>query len=178
MSEQETDGKGTNYVLARNIHTLLALKRKEELKAALHVRFADWVAAFAGSMTFLGSQIIFFAVWTAINLGWTGLPRFDPTFVGMATAASVEAILLTTFVLISQKRLSEHTENHAHLNLQISLLAEHEITHILHLVSKLAAVSGIKSEYTADVEELKRHVEPEAVMECIAREKLNISQVQ
>ena len=68
-------------------------------------------------------------MWIFINLGWIpGMPRFDPSFVILAMVASVEAIFLSTFVLISQNRMQFLSEKRAELSLHISLLAEHEVT--------------------------------------------------
>jgi uncharacterized membrane protein len=65
----------------------------------------------------------------AVNLNVIpGVRPFDPTFVSLATWASVEAIFLSTFVLISQNHAAAAADKRADLDLQISLLAEHEIT--------------------------------------------------
>ena len=103
-----------------------------------------------------------------INLGWIpGVPRFDPTFVILAMEASVEAIFLSTFVLISQNRMRAEADKRADLDLQISLLAEHEITRLVQLVSTMAARMGIREDESSDLPELKQDVAPEAVLDRI-----------
>jgi uncharacterized membrane protein len=81
--------------------------------------------------------------------------------------ASVEAIFLSTFVLISQNRISAAADKRANLDLQISLLAEHEVTKIAELVSAMAQRMGVESARTPEIEEIKRDVAPEAVLDEI-----------
>jgi uncharacterized membrane protein len=65
------------------------------------------------------------------NLGLVpGVPAWDSSFVALAMLASVEAIFLSTFVLISQNRMAAAADKRADLDLQISLLAEHEVTRL------------------------------------------------
>jgi uncharacterized membrane protein len=109
--------------------------------------------------------------WVAINLGWTPLEPFDPTFVILATIASVEAIFISTFILIAQNRAAEVADRRADLDLQISLLAEHEVTQLVRLVSRIADRLGIEEGRNPELDELKRTVAPEAVLERIEEAK-------
>jgi uncharacterized membrane protein len=83
--------------------------------------------------------------------------------------ASVEAIFLSTFILISQNRMSALAERRAELDLQVSLLAEHEITKLVQLVSEIAERLDVAHEARRDSEELKRTVAPEAVLDAIEK---------
>jgi uncharacterized membrane protein len=105
--------------------------------------------------------------WIAVNLGWTPLEPFDPTFVILATVASVEAIFISTFILIAQNRAAEAADRRADLDLQISLLAEHEVTQLIRLVTRIADRLGIEEAMNPELDELKRTVAPEAVLERI-----------
>jgi uncharacterized membrane protein len=156
-----------NEVLARNIRTLLEKRRDEERKASLEQKLADAITRFTGSMPFVYLHAVFFGCWILINLGWTGLRPFDPSFVILAMIASVEAIFLSTFILISQNRMNALVERRADLDLHISLLAEHEITKILQLVSQVAERVGIREGSSPDLAELKRDVAPEKVLDQI-----------
>lgn len=62
----------------------------------------------------------------------------------------------------------------ADLDLQISLLAEHEITRLIALVSTLSEHVGVKTEVDDEVDELKQNVAPEAVLDKIAQEQHGI----
>lgn len=92
---------------------------------------------------------------------------FDPSFVILAMVASVEAIFLSTFVLISQNRMAASADKRAELDLQISLLAEHEITKLVALVSAIADRLDVETEVDREVAELKQDVAPEVVLDEI-----------
>jgi uncharacterized membrane protein len=109
---------------------LLARRRQEEKTKSVQDRIADAISHFTGSMPFVYLHLFVFGVWIIVNLGWTPLPQFDPTFVILAMVASVEAIFLSTFVLITQNRMAAQADRRADLDLHISLLAEHEVTQL------------------------------------------------
>ena len=77
----------------------------------------------------------------------------------------MEAIFLSTFVLISQNRMAAAAAMRADLDLQVSLLAEHEVTRLVTLVSGIADRMGVKTEADADLEEITQDVAPEAVLD-------------
>ena len=85
--------------------------------------------------------------------------------------ASVEAIFLSTFVLISQNRMAAAADKRADLDLQINLLAEHEVTKIITIVSAIADRLNISTNIDAEVEELKQDVAPEVVLDEIEEEQ-------
>ena len=167
---KETLEHGLNDVLTRNIRTLLDKRKSEEKKANVEQRAVEAITRFSGSMAFVYLNAIFFGSWLFVNLGWLGIRPFDPSFVVLAVIASVEAIFLSTFILISQNRMGRIAERRADLDLQISLLAEHEITQSLQLLCLIAEQLGIKEGTSAEVSELKRHVAPEKVLDHIERE--------
>ena len=117
---------------------------------------ADAITGFAGSMLFVYLHLVIFGLWIVVNLHWIrGIPAFDETFVILAMAASVEAIFLSTFVLITQNRMAADADKRADLDLQISLLAEHELTKMATLLSAIADKQGVRTEVDAEVEEIK-----------------------
>jgi len=81
--------------------------------------------------------------------------------------ASVEAIFLSTFVLISQNRMAHLADKRADLDLQINLLAEHEITRLVTIVDAIAERVGVHVMPREAVAELKRDVDPELVLRTI-----------
>jgi uncharacterized membrane protein len=159
-------------VLRRNIEALEEHARRERSQATAQERFAHRITDFVGSMGFLYFHVALIVVWVSVNLGWLpGVTPFDPTFVMLATVASVEAIFLTTFVLISQNRNSAMADRRARLDLQINLLAEHEITRLLSLVRAIAREMGIEEGEDPDLSELEREVAPEAVLDELVQEE-------
>ncbi len=154
--------------LERNITTLEGRRRQEEDKASRSERLAAAVTRFAGSMTFVWIHATIFGFWAVANLGWVpGVGQWDPTFVILATIASVEAIFLSTFVLISQNRMAAAADMRADLNLQVSLLTEHEITRMADVLARLAERLGV-SGATAELHEVRRDVAPETVLDRLA----------
>ncbi len=162
-------------VLERNIQTLIAHHHAQEQRRRFQDYIADAITNFTGSMLFVYLHIAIFGLWIIINLGWTPLPKFDPSFVVLAMVASVEAIFLSTFVLISQNRLAALNEKRADLNLQISLLAEHEVTQLIKLVTEMAKRMGIEEAGDPKLAELAQNVAPEKVLDKLEEYEQNFS---
>lgn len=155
-------------VVEHNIAKVVEHRRKEEASKSLEDRAADALTKFSGSMWFVYIHACWFVIWIAINNGWTPIKRFDPFPYGLLTMiVSLEAIFLSTFVLISQNREAAISDKRADLDLQINLLAEHEITRIVKLVDAIADKLGCEEGDDPDLEELKKDIEPERVLEEI-----------
>jgi uncharacterized membrane protein len=155
-------------VVERNIAALIERRRAEERSRSADERVVQAISRFTGSMRFVYLHIAFFGLWTAINLGLLPvLPRFDRSFVLLATVASVEAIFLSTIVLITQNRMATLADKRADLDLQISLLAEHEITRVITLLSEVAERMGIESANDPELAELAKQVEPGHVLDSM-----------
>lgn len=159
----------TRSIVESNIAALVARKQREQQVRCLQDRMADWIASFAGSMWFVYVHALLFGGWLLISAGLTPLPRWDPTLVTLAMFASVEAIFLSTFVLITQNRMDQEAGRRADLDLQISLLAEHEITRLLTLVRAIAERMQIPESQQAEAVELSRDVAPEEVLDALER---------
>ena len=102
------------------------------------------------------------------NLGAIpGVPQFDKSFVLLATEASVEAIFLSTFVLISQNRMAASADKRANLDLQISLLSEHELTRLAEVIEAIARRLDVRTAADRELPEIKTDVAPEAVLDAI-----------
>ena len=140
----------------------------EEATATFEERIAGAITRFSGSMKFVYLHIAVYGFWIFANLGFIpGVPQFDPSFVTLAMVASVEAIFLSTFILITQNRMSAVADKRAELDLQINLLAEHEVTKLVALLSAIADRMGVETEVDDEVDELKQDVAPEAVLDEI-----------
>jgi uncharacterized membrane protein len=163
---------GMGSVLIRNIDMLKRRRDQEEAAASFQDRLAAAITRFTGSMAFVYLHLVLFGFWIIVNLGLMSfMPQFDPSFVVLAMVASVEAIFLSTFVLISQNRMATAADKRADLDLQINLLAEHEVTKIITIVSAIADHLNISTNVDAEVEELKQDVAPEAVLDEIEEEE-------
>ncbi|KTT73134.1 DUF1003 domain-containing protein [Sphingomonas endophytica] len=152
-----------NQALAANIDRLTERQRRVEAAAPWSDRLAGRITAFTGSMTFVALHLTLFGGWIVWNLWLT--PKFDPTFVVLAMIASVEAIFLSTFVLISQNRMAAQAQARADLDLHINLLAEHELSRLTALVRQIAERLDITP--PAEVEEIERDVRAEDVLDTL-----------
>jgi uncharacterized membrane protein len=167
------DATNLASALERNIAVLRIRHRLEQEREGFQLRLADVITRFAGSMLFVCLHLAILALWVAINLDLLpAVPSFDPTFVILATSASVEAIFLSTFVLISQNRASLAADRRAALDLQISLLSEHEVTRLVRLTTAIADRLGIAEAHDPELDELGRDVAPEAVLDAMEKDKL------
>jgi uncharacterized membrane protein len=163
-------------VVERNIHALLARRQADDRALGWQDRLAERITRFTGSMLFVGLHVVLYGAWILLNAGW--IPHFkpfDPTFVMLAMEASVEAIFLSTFILITQNRMMALADRRADLNLQISLLAEHEVTRLIQMVAEMAKRMGIESARDPELAELSQDVRPEKVLETIERKEREFS---
>lgn len=157
-----------NRSLRRNIDVLRERRDAEQSSATLEERLAQRITRFTGSMRFVYVHALLYGFWLVANSGLVpGVEPWDPTYVILAMIASVEAIFLSTFILISQNRMAAAADRRAELDVQVSLLAEQEITKLVQLVSDMAKRMGVEDEASPETEEMKRGVAPEAVLDAI-----------
>jgi uncharacterized membrane protein len=172
MAEDESGCTGDNSTLRRNVRTLAEQHRAEEARRSWSQHAADWMTRWSGSMTFLGLHGVWFATWIAINQDLTPLPAFDPFPYGLlTTAVSLEAIFLSTFVLISQNRQSAWADRQSQLDLQINLLTEHEVTKALKLLQVIAERLDVATDDGDDISELTQEVAPEKVLQDLEQDE-------
>jgi uncharacterized membrane protein len=155
-------------VVQHNIRALVEVRRRKDAQRSRSDLLADRISKFIGSMKSAAIHGVLFVCWLLWNVvPWT--PKFDPyPFVMLAVLASVEAIFLSTFVLISQNRQAAMNERNAQLDLQVNLLAEHEVTRLIALVEQIARKVGVAVP-EGDLKELKKDVAPEHVLDEIDR---------
>jgi uncharacterized membrane protein len=163
---------GLTPALERNIQALVERRNQEQSRASFQQKVADSITSFTGSMHFVYLHLLVFGFWIAANLrGVPGISPWDESFVVLAMIASVEAIFLSTFVLISQNRMAAEADKRAELDLQISLLTEHEITKIVVLLRAIAGRLDIDAEEDDELREAASDVAPERVLDKIEQAK-------
>jgi uncharacterized membrane protein len=164
--------EGLAPALERNIEALVQRRSREKASAGVEQKVADAITAFTGSMRFVYLHLLVFGLWIVANLRWIpGIPVWDETFVMLAMVASVEAIFLSTFVLISQNRMAAEADKRADLDLQVSLLTEHELTKVARLLAKIAERVEVDPQAEKELDEVTSPVAPEAVLDKIQGEK-------
>jgi uncharacterized membrane protein len=168
--EQEKDNPALSKVIERNIRTIIHLRTKAERERSPQDRIADNITSFSGRMVFVYVHIFWFGIWILLNTGWFRVPVFDPFPYGLLTMiVSLEAIFLSTFVLISQNRMGEETERRADLDLHIGLLTEHELTRVLQMLDIIQDKLGIVDHENSDLADLEMETKPEDVLAEIER---------
>jgi uncharacterized membrane protein len=129
-------------------HTASRNVNKEAEDTRTHIqKVADWIAEFSGSIAFLFLHLAFFFVWIALNTSWVErvdapwLRRnsgFDPFPFGLLTmVVSLEAIVLSVFVLLSQNRQAAKERIRSDIEYEVNLKAELEVAHLHEKVDHL-----------------------------------------
>jgi len=175
MDQSETDLQfepptGLSAAIERYIRTIVRLRMKAARERSIQDRFADAITGFSGHMGFVYVHMVWFAAWVLLNTGRFGLHPFDPFPYGLLTMiVSLEAIFLSTFVLISQNRLGQLAERRADLDLHIDLLTEYELTRVLQMLDAVQDKLGIENDQDLELAELESETKPEEVLAEIER---------
>ena len=156
--------------LRQNIQSVAQIEQQFAEKRSIVDRISDNVSSFAGSVYFVIVHIVVFGFWLILNVTLPFWQRFDPNLSFLALWASLEGILLTAFLLISQNRQRRILDHWAHVSLQVSLLAEQEMTKMLEVQQRICDRMGM-TRVAADPQ-LQQMIEPtnvESLMEVIAK---------
>jgi len=164
------DNPALSNVIERNIRTIIHLRQDAAYKRGIQDRIADVITSFSGRMVFVYVHVVWFGAWILLNTGKFGIIPFDPFPYGLLTMiVSLEAIFLSTFVLISQNRLSEESEQRADLAMHIGLLTEHELTRVLQMLDVIQDRLGIENDSDSELADLEMETRPEDVLAEIDR---------
>jgi uncharacterized membrane protein len=169
-ADNAEDNPALSNVIERNIRTIIGLRLKAAHARGLQDRIADVITTFSGRMIFAYVHIVWFVIWIGLNTGSLGVQPFDPYPYGLLTMiVSLEAIFLSTFVLISQNRLSQEAEHRADLDMHIGLLTEHELTRVLQMLDAIQDKLGIENDQDSELADLEMETRPEDVLAEIDR---------
>jgi uncharacterized membrane protein len=155
----------------RNIRDILRLETEDLLDRSLFDRVADSVSRLAGGPLFFLVHMVWFGVWISANDA--GIVSFDPPpFNLLMMVVSLEAIVLTGFVLRAQSRMAMIADRRAQLDLQINLLAEQELTTILRVLCSIGDKVGIDvAGADPRVEQFRSQTDVRAIAAELDREK-------
>src|SRR3954453_17283553 len=124
---------------ADNIRAIIELERKALAASSWSARVSDAISRFAGSLWFVLCHLTAFTAWALWNATAPERLRFDPYPYGLLTfIVSLEGVLIATFVLITQNRMAAQSDRRDHLNLQVDLLAEQEMTLMLRMLRRIS----------------------------------------
>jgi CheY-like chemotaxis protein len=142
--DHREDNPALSSIIQRNIRKIIQVRLQAVVAQTLQERIAHRISTFFGSMAFLYLHIVWFVVWMAFNSGRIGIAAFDPfPYVLLTTTVSLEAVFLTTFVLISQNLLGKESERLTDLGLHTALMTEHELTRVLQMLRVIQGKIGI-----------------------------------
>lgn len=158
----------TRQSAADSIEAILQIEKEDRQELALLHRVFHAIGAFFGTIHFIVSQCVLIAVWIALHEvyprhAWAVDPFPYPL---LATFLSIEAVLLTSCVLIRQNAMDRTAERRDHIELQINLLAEKEATRALHLLGRIADHLQVPDTRDLEHDELAK----ETPVEVIARD--------
>ncbi len=156
MSEHGEHTQSHIDLIAKQEHEFLSQRSTSEW-------IGDRVASFAGSIYFVLLHAVVVVLWVLINANQvSGTPKFDPyPYSLLGTIVAIEAVFLGSFILMRQSRMTKRAERRDHLNLQIDLISEKEITKVLQLTRAMCTQMGLKK--VADNAELKELSEETSV---------------
>ena len=156
--------------LDRNIATIHKMRQKSDEKRRWDQKIADHVASFLGRPINLYLHLILYFVGPALIFYRSTYTESDwQVQLGVLGAlASAECVFFTIFVLMNQRHMDVLERRNSDLHLQMSMLAEHEITRLIRINDQIAKHLGIKIEGNSkDLEELKKDVNPDQIVEKI-----------
>jgi len=163
--------KSAEQLTEQNVETITRLEEAARNQRTPTDRIAEKIARFCGSMTFVWVHVVWFGGWILLNLA-PGIRHVDPfPFTFLTLIVSLEAIFLSTFILISQNLDSRISERRSHLDLQLNLLSEQENTKMIVMLHAIAAKVGADLTQDPHLKALSEETEPERLIEQIeARE--------
>ena len=167
-----------SQIIRKNISAITEVQREEDKGRTLSQRISDRITNFSGSMVFVWLHVVWFGVWVLLNVGLLHIPHvseFDPFPFGLLTMiVSLEAIFLSTFVLISQNRMAKLNEQRSELDLHVNLLAEQKATKALEMLDQILQQLGHLKRFDIphdpEVEALKVSPEPQDVLKVLKEE--------
>ena len=178
MPERKTpDSTGARYhqprnveeMTEQNVQTIVQLEQTAKANRDKSDQMADVIAQFCGSFTFVWVHLIWFAAWIIAN-ALPGLPHFDPyPFTFLTLVVSLEAIFLSTFILISQNHETRLSERRNQLDLQINLLTEQENTKMLKILDRIADKVGANTQDDPSLQVLEQSTRPEKLVDQIEK---------
>ena len=147
--------------------TIDEVVKLETLQRTMTERLAESVAGFAGSMYFIFLHVIWFGLWVTLNIPWLGFHQFDPyPFTFLTMIVSLEAIFLSTFILMVENRQTRLADRRARVNLQIDMISEREVTKLMQLVLQIHEHLGIRRHGDSELANMQKATNIEHLSEA------------
>ena len=157
--------------LDRNIETVHRLRQQSDEKRDNHQIFADKVASFLGRISNLYFHVLGYGSWMLyVFFSTQKTDSFSNSLALMGSVATVEALFFSIFILINQRRMHSLERRNSDLHLQMSMLAEHEVTRLIRMTHQIASHLGLRLDQKAgELEELKKDVHPDQILDKIVQ---------
>jgi uncharacterized membrane protein len=156
-----------DWLTKQNVKAISELEAEAREQRTRVDRLAEAIAKFCGSMTFVWVHVIWFGLWIALNT-IPGITHIDPfPFTFLTLVVSLEAIFLSTFILISQNHETRLSERRNNLDLQINLLTEQENTTMIEMLRVIADKVGADLSHDPRVHILSQETKPEKLVKEI-----------
>ena len=153
----------------RNVRMIVEVEQAAKAASTRWDRIAMAIAGFCGTMVFAWVQLAWVSAWIVVN-AWPGREPFDPfPFSLLGVVVSLEAVLLSTFILVSQNRENVLAQRRSHLDLQINLLTEQENTEMLRMLRSIADTVGAPLGDHPDRATLERATQPHLLAQEIEK---------
>jgi uncharacterized membrane protein len=130
--------------VAESIEEIVTLENRDRAQMGFSDKVASKITAFSGSMLYVWLHVAWFSIWVIANISLLVFRPFDPYPFGLLTMiVSLEAIFLSTFVLITQNRQAIAADRRSKVDLQVNMIAEREVTKLIEMVKHLHEHLGI-----------------------------------
>jgi uncharacterized membrane protein len=163
------NARSVEELTERNVRAIAALEDEAQAQRSTAAKIVGRVTAFCGTIEFAALHVLLFSGWIALN-SWPGLRPLDPfPFTFLTLMVSLEAIFLSTFILITQNEEARLTDRRNALDLQINLLTEQENTKMLHILERIAERVGADVSDDPTIAVLEQATRPQVLAEQIDR---------
>jgi uncharacterized membrane protein len=155
--------------LDRNIETVHRMRQDADENRDRHQVFADKVASFLGRIINLYFHVVLYGGWLLYMLFISkNAETIFSSLAIMGSVATIEALFFSIFILINQRRKHALERRNSDLHLQMSMLAEHEVTRLIRMTHQIASHMGLRlDEKGGELEELKKDIRPDQILEKI-----------
>jgi uncharacterized membrane protein len=164
-------GNALLSTIDENIGTIAAYCERNEQRATPAQKIVEKVSLFLGSPGYFAVNVLFIVGWIAWN---ASAPLFDlpqpdePPFYWLQGFVSLNAFIISTTVLIRQNRMSKLADRNAHLDLQISLLADEKTSKIIAMLEEIRRDSpNLADKPDREAEALSEPADTTSVLEAI-----------
>jgi uncharacterized membrane protein len=154
-----------------NIESVAQLQKVFGARVTPHERTIEAITARIGSPGVLVTLVSFIVLWTGYNglaFARHGVMFDHPPFFWLQGMLSVYAAIVTTIVLTTQNRQNRESEQRAHIELQVSLLAEQKATKVIALLEELRRdLPNVTNRSDPEAQAMQQRADPKDVLAAL-----------